>query len=221
MFFISLRLIAYIRVSTKDQEKAGSYKTQEQQIEQWAKQNNYSIVDTFQDLAVTGSVLERPEFQKMLESLKKVDGLVFVHTDRFSRADPIETIIIQRQIFSLKKRIFSVIEGEITEETLEQLLLTFIGSYSNAQYIKIAEEKRIAGMKRKMVELKAEGKNWGRPRKKFNIKQYLELREKGILKSNIARIFGMSHDTLNRHLKWNKIGDIGPKKNKEKRKNKK
>lgn len=80
-----MRLIAYARVSTGDQQ------TIEAQVDKtcaFAGLHDHEIVNTFKDEGVSGKNTDRPGLQAVLEALKTqdVDGVIITKLDRLSRS---------------------------------------------------------------------------------------------------------------------------------------
>lgn len=78
----------YCRVSTEEQALNGdSLRMQEQELTNYAKNNNMSIYDIYIDDGYTATNLKRPELQRLLNDIenKKIDRVLFVKLDRWSR----------------------------------------------------------------------------------------------------------------------------------------
>lgn len=80
--------IIYTRVSTDEQAHGYSLRAQKEELERYAAQQNITVVAHYEDDASAKS-FNRPEFQKLLQYLKKhkgqVDYLLVNKWDRFSR----------------------------------------------------------------------------------------------------------------------------------------
>ncbi|WP_237672772.1 recombinase family protein [Clostridioides difficile] len=82
------RVALYIRVSTEEQALHGdSIRTQTEALEQYAKENNYIIIDKYIDEGYSATNLNRPNLQRMLTDIKenKIDLILLTKLDRFSR----------------------------------------------------------------------------------------------------------------------------------------
>lgn len=78
----------YCRVSTEEQALNGdSLRMQEQELTNYAKNNNMSIYDIYIDDGYTATNLKRPALQRLLNDIenKKIDRVLFVKLDRWSR----------------------------------------------------------------------------------------------------------------------------------------
>ena len=84
-----LRVVAYCRVSTKQEEQLNSYDTQKTYYtERINAEPNWKLVGIFADKGITGtSIKHREEFKKMIELCKqgKVDMIITKSISRFAR----------------------------------------------------------------------------------------------------------------------------------------
>ncbi len=79
---------AYIRESTKEQDKGYSPGNQKAQIEDYAKRHNIKIVEWYKDLITGTSAVKRDDFQRMIEDAMqhKFEVILVFHTSRFARS---------------------------------------------------------------------------------------------------------------------------------------
>lgn len=108
------KAIRYLRFSDKSQSHS-SIERQELYTDQWLKNNNVELVDTFIDRGKSARTFDRPDFKKLQEFIRKhfrmVDYLIVDQLDRFSRdaGDAIKLIKKLQVEFSIQ--IVSVTEG--------------------------------------------------------------------------------------------------------------
>lgn len=76
--------VAYLRVSTKQQK----YGEQREVVKDWADARDIILAEVFEE-KISGRVVDRPEFVKMLEYVenKGIDTVLCANIDRFSRTD--------------------------------------------------------------------------------------------------------------------------------------
>lgn len=82
------RVALYIRVSTEEQVLHGdSIRTQTEALEQYAKDNNFIIVDKYIDEGYSATNLKRPNLKRMIDDVKKnkIDLVMITKIDRLSR----------------------------------------------------------------------------------------------------------------------------------------
>ena len=83
------RVALYSRVSTEEQAKYGfSIEAQKSELQKYAIEHNYAIVDEYVDEGVSGGKLHRPELDRMLNDVRKnkIDMILFVKLDRWFRS---------------------------------------------------------------------------------------------------------------------------------------
>ena len=82
-----VNVVLYARFSSSKQNET-SIEAQLKECKAYCKRNNYTIVGTYIDKAVSARSDKRPQFQKMIaDSInnKKLDGIVVYQLDRFAR----------------------------------------------------------------------------------------------------------------------------------------
>lgn len=143
--------------------------------------------------------------------VEKVNGLIIEHNDRFFRGNPsdpttmIDALNLYREIFSFGKIVYSIQDKELKMNSLMDVLLMAVRTYSSSERIVVDKKKQKDGIAR----VRKEKGSWGRQRKKIDLKQYQELRKTGFSKKDCARWFNISKPTLNRILRENNIDDFG------------
>lgn len=81
-----IRVGGYARVSHEEQKKYGySIEAQVDKIKKFCELKNYQLVDIYIDEGFTASNMKRPRLMDLLNSLDKIDAIVFTRLDRFSR----------------------------------------------------------------------------------------------------------------------------------------
>lgn len=83
-----MRTAIYARVSTDEQALYGdSLRMQLDTLTEFAKKNDYDIVDTYIDDGYTATNLKRPNLQRLLDDVRRglIDIILFVKIDRWSR----------------------------------------------------------------------------------------------------------------------------------------
>lgn len=81
-----IRVGGYARVSHEEQSKYGfSIDTQVDKIKKYCELKEYQLVDMFIDEGFTASNMKRPRLTDLLNSLDKIDAIIFTRLDRLSR----------------------------------------------------------------------------------------------------------------------------------------
>ena len=127
----TIRAVSYSRFSSNNQ-RTESIDAQQRAIYKYIAENKYTPVGDYVDEAVTGTNLQRPGFQSMLDDAKKgMFDVVIVHKmDRFSR-DVYDALDVQRKLAFYGVRIESVIERfeETPEGQLQKVIQLGVGQY--------------------------------------------------------------------------------------------
>jgi site-specific DNA recombinase len=125
------RVAAYIRVSSSHQADAYGPDVQRKAIQSFADSQNYEIVKWYEDLGVTGSVLERPALNEMIKESQNFSMVITHRIDRMSRSlrDLLKIIdeILEPKGIALK----SVSESFIDTSTPQgRALFSVMGTFS-------------------------------------------------------------------------------------------
>lgn len=88
---------AYYRVSTSTQAEANGTQMQEDVVKAYCKQNNITIDDSFTDLGISGTVVDREGITELLANLEKGDKIIVQNTSRLWRSD-IAKVMIRHEI---------------------------------------------------------------------------------------------------------------------------
>ena len=152
-----LRVAAYCRVSTDDEEQLTSYEAQQNYYTDKIMTNKeWTMAGIFADEGITGtSARKRPEFLKMVHlcKQKKIDIVLTKSISRFAR----NTVDCLNYIRALKALGIAVIfekENINTLETDSEILITMLGAFAQAESESISQNVRW-GKRQAMREGKA------------------------------------------------------------------
>ena len=98
-----VRIVAYCRVSTEKEQQLDSLEQQKIFFQEFAKQNNYELVNIYADEGITGrQTRKREEFNRMMRDAKKgiFDMLVVKDISRFAR-NTVDLLTSVRELKSL------------------------------------------------------------------------------------------------------------------------
>lgn len=189
--------VAYIRVSTLDQEKKETQVNQEKAIFDYATRNNFTIVKTFSDLAISGNENDRPYLDAMLDMLTEIKHVIFFDQSRLSRNFEFSMkLMFMFQKLNVKVHLAS--ENRVldyNDDTMQ--LITSIQSWAAAQERKMIKNRQKIGIER----YREKNKRWGPRKIEISMKKVNELLAAGVSKAAIARIFEISRTTLLRRIK--------------------
>lgn len=104
------KVFGYVRVSTETQAEKGYGKdVQENAIRDYCKANGLQLVEVFQDLGVSGTLIERDGLTDLLAALSEgeVKRVIVMNTSRLWRADNAK-VMIKRQLMKANAEVNSV-----------------------------------------------------------------------------------------------------------------
>lgn len=152
-----LRVAAYCRVSTDDQEQLTSYEAQKNYYTDKIMTNKeWTMAGIFADEGITGtSARKRPEFLRMIRHCKqgKIDIILTKSISRFAR----NTVDCLNYIRALKELGIAVIFEKENINTLEadsEILITMLGAFAQSESESISSNVRW-GKRQAMKEGKA------------------------------------------------------------------
>lgn len=165
------QFLAYARVSTDDQERAGlSIPAQLREMKQYAKTKEIVIVEVYQEAqSAFSDESRRPQFWRMIERAKQdpqVTGILVHDFSRFFR-DPYAGPKVKGELLAHGVRVISVTEPEYDPSTIAGLAIEKMTEFKNASYsIDVAFHTR-KGMKENIARRDSEigycYKNGGAP----------------------------------------------------------
>ena len=152
-----LRVAAYCRVSTKEEEQASSYEAQcEYYTDKIMSNKEWTMAGIFADEGITGtSTKKRTEFLRMIRQCKqgKIDIVLTKSISRFAR----NTVDCLNYVRALKELGIAVIFEKENMNTLEidsEILITMLGAFAQSESESISANLRW-GIRQAMKEGKA------------------------------------------------------------------
>lgn len=188
---------AYLRVSTEEQ----TVQNQKLALEKWAHGNDYLILDSFEDPAMSGKVpaTQRRGFQEMLELVKMtgVDAVLVYELSRVGRTfwdtlDAIKAVEHYASLISCSPRESFL---QTTESSIRKLMIGIL-TWAAERERELLVQRTKDGMDR----AKAAGKDIGRPQKIIDKDKLIGLLAENQSKARIAKSLGISKATLYKKL---------------------
>ena len=183
----------YLRVSTDEQ----TVLNQKLAIEKWAEDNDYKVLDFFEDSAISGKIpaIDRPAFKEMLTLVRsdRVDSVIVYELSRVGRTfwetlDAIKSIEQYSPLISCSpKEIFL----QTTDPSVRKLMIGILTWVAERE-----REMLIQRTKDGMVRAKMAGKNIGRPKKTLDKDVLIKMLSQNIPRNKIAKNLGISKATL-------------------------
>ena len=152
-----LRVAAYCRVSTDDEEQLTSYEAQQHYYTDKIMSNqDWTMAGIFADEGITGtSARKRPEFLRMIRlcKQKKIDVILTKSISRFAR-NTVDCLNYIRVLRALGIAVIFEKENINTLETDSEMLITLLGAFAQAESESISQNVRW-GIRQAMREGKA------------------------------------------------------------------
>ena len=141
-----LRVAAYCRVSTDDEEQLTSYRNQIEHYTHKIKQNaDWKLVGIFADEGITGVMAKkRDEFLKLIDLCRdgKVDVIITKSISRFSR-NVADTIRYVRELKALNVAVIFEKENIDTSKMTTEMILDMYGTFAQAESESISENVKM------------------------------------------------------------------------------
>ncbi len=142
----------YIRVSTDAQFEEGySVDAQKEMLEGYCKSKNIKKYDFYIDGGFTGSNIERPEMQRLIEDVKagKISHVIVYKLDRLSRSQK-DTLYLIEDVFNPHNTDFvSLNENMDTSTPIGRAMLGIMSAFAQLERETIRERTRM-GMKERV-----------------------------------------------------------------------
>ena len=149
----SIPAFAYLRVSSKGQVKGHGFERQAETISEFAGENGYFVKDTFRD-AFTGTEADRPEFNRMVETIlgNGVRTILVESLDRLARDVMVQSLLLAK-LAQHGVTLINCVTGEdvtasMSEDPMRKALIQIQSVFSEL------EKSRLVGKLRKAREAK-------------------------------------------------------------------
>ncbi len=130
--------LAYARVSTDDQEKAGlSIPAQIREVEAFGRAKGITILEFYQEAeSAFSDESKRPEFWQMVERAKRDPKITCILVHEFSRfyRDPYAGPMVKGELLAHGIRVVSATEPEYDPRTIAGLAIEKMTEFKNASY---------------------------------------------------------------------------------------
>ena len=118
-----MRFVAYLRVSTGEQERRGTIAQQRTDLRAWAKANGHRIVAWCEDDGVSGALPEqRPGLTDALAALDNADGLVVKELGRLARDLTTQELVLAH-VWKAERVTFTI-GGEVRQDDADDPMRT-------------------------------------------------------------------------------------------------
>ena len=147
-----MNIAAYLRVSTDRQaDKGYSLSEQEKRIKAYCSSKDWNLVKIYKDPGFTGSNLERPALQNLIEEIDAYDIVLVNKLDRLSRSQK-DTLYLIQDVFAPHGCSFVSIEESFdTTSALGIAMVGILSAFAQLERSQIKERMKMGkeGRKRK------------------------------------------------------------------------
>lgn len=223
------KVVAYMRISTKEERGKQKFTRQEKAIERWCKENNVEISERriYKDDA-SGKSFDRVAWKELEQDIQKGDTIVFKDLYRFTRERDngykkymdllnkgIEMIFIDNPTLNTEYIKSMRISAEKMKEDnfIGGLTLEFVIRLLLVTELDRGEKERKITVKRIKDGIEASPKKSGRkvgqldkltPELKEDIKKYLE--DRNITQTDLMKKHNLSRNTMKKYIEYVKTG---------------
>lgn len=130
-----LRVCAYCRVSTIEEEQEHSLENQMGHYEEMIRSNSkYEFVNVYYDFGISGFKEKRPGFQKMMQDARdgKIDLIITKSISRFAR-NTVTVLKAARELKEIGVGIFFELQNINTLTEAGELMLTVLSAFAQAE----------------------------------------------------------------------------------------
>lgn len=185
------RVTIYARVSTKDQHP----ETQVNDLKRYARDRGFKVMKVYEEKA-SGKRADRPEFQKLLDDIRKrrTDAVLVWKLDRLARSTR-ELLNRLEEFRTINVELISYTENIDTTTPAGKALFSMVAVFAEFEN-DIRSERIIAGMQ----NAKSKGKQLGRPTiPEETIRRIRQMQKQGLPDSQIIRTVKVSRNTLKKY----------------------
>lgn len=143
-----MKVIGYVRVSSKKQVDGYSLKLQKDKIKEYCKFKDYDLIETYEDRGISGmSIDKRDGYKDMINYLRDncIDGVVVWSLSRLGRRMK-DVISFLEDLKSYGISFYSIKEGMGNDDKISSLIMNILSSINEFEVETIRE--RIKDVKR-------------------------------------------------------------------------
>lgn len=187
-----MRVALYFRVSTTDQDP----ETQGREVRQFVAAHGWELVETYQDVGISGARARRPALDQLLQDAwrGRFQAVVVWDLSRMARST-LNALQLLQEFEQMKVRLIAVKQTFDTDTPLGKAFFTLAAMFAELERSILIERVR-AGMAR----ARAEGKRIGRPARIVDMVELKRLREQGLSIRQLSRTLGVPSSTVAKRL---------------------
>jgi site-specific DNA recombinase len=154
-----MRAALYIRVSTQEQVENYSIESQREKLEAYCKAKGWVVYDIYLDPGYSGSNMERPALQRLLNDLNNIDVVVVYKLDRLSRSQRDTLELIEEHFLKNDVDFVSITETLDTSTPFGKAMIGILSVFAQLERETIAERMRMGHIKRAENGYRSSGGN--------------------------------------------------------------
>jgi DNA invertase Pin-like site-specific DNA recombinase len=187
-----MNVALYFRVSTTDQDP----ETQAREVRAFVAAHGWAVVETYQDVGVSGAKARRPALDRLLKDAwhGRFAAIVVWDLSRMARST-LHALELLRELEGYRVRLIAVKQTFDTDTPLGKAFFTLAAMFAELERSILIERVR-AGMAR----ARAEGKRIGRPVRRLDLEELRRLRLHGQSIRQIGRTLGVPPSTVAKRL---------------------
>lgn len=169
-----LRVVMYVRVSSKEQVDGYSIGEQIERLEKYADAMDWDIVKVFVDPGYSGGNMDRPGLKEMIKAVEAggIDKVVVYKLDRLSRSQKDTLYLIEDVFLKNKTEFVSMTENFDTSSPFGRAMIGILAVFSQLEREQI-KERTMVGKEARAKEGKWHGSKYLPPGYTYNISKNL------------------------------------------------
>lgn len=138
-----MKLVGYVRVSSKNQEDNTSLDDQKRRIRAYCEAFNHELVEIFEEVQSGGTMGDRPQFNQAMEMVKEsADGIVAIKLDRIARNCKDVLILVDDVLQPANKALVLLDLNVDTSTPTGKMILTMMAAVAELEKAQINERCR-------------------------------------------------------------------------------
>ena len=143
------RAAIYIRVSTLEQKEEGySIQAQREKLLLYCKAKEWTVKDIYIDGGYSGSNLDRPDLNRLLNSLEDIDLVLVYKLDRLSRSQKDTLFLIEDKFITSNVDFVSMTENFDTTTAFGRAMIGILSVFAQLERENIRERSKMGRIER-------------------------------------------------------------------------
>lgn len=155
-----MKAAIYARVSTHEQVENYSIEVQLERARSYCESRGWTVYDEYVDAGYSGATLERPDLQRMLDDLDKIDVVLVYKLDRLSRSQRDTLTLIEDYFLKNNVEFVSITETIDTSTPFGKAMVGILSVFAQLERETIIERLRFGHIKRAQEGYRGMGGNY-------------------------------------------------------------